>query len=159
MKINGKDYRTIWFDNNSVKIIDQTKLPHQFIIKDLKTVRDAINAIKTMEVRGAPLIGATAAYGLVLSILEKNDLTFLKKSSEALIEARPTAINLKWAVDRMMKKISGINSNEILKTALDEAGAIVEEDVIFCKNIGLNGLKIIEKIFNKKRYCKYFNPL
>ena len=59
----------------------------------------------------------------------------------------------------MMKKISGINSNEILKTALDEAGAIVEEDVIFCKNIGLNGLKIIEKIFNKKRYCKYFNPL
>ena len=151
MKINGKDYRTIWFDNNSVKIIDQTKLPHQFIIKDLKTVKDAIIAIKTMEVRGAPLIGATAAYGLVLSILEKNDLTFLKKSSEALIEARPTAINLKWAVDRMMKKISGINSNEILKTALDEAGAIVEEDVIFCKNIGLNGLKIIEKIFNKKK--------
>ena len=69
MKINGKDYRTIWFDNNSVKIIDQTKLPHQFIIKDLKTVKDAIIAIKTMEVRGAPLIGATAAYGLVLSIL------------------------------------------------------------------------------------------
>ena len=73
MKIEGKSYRTIWFDNNVVKIIDQTKLPHQFIIKDLKTSKDAINAIKTMEVRGAPLIGATAAYGLVLSIIEKND--------------------------------------------------------------------------------------
>ena len=71
MKIEGKSYKTIWFENNLVKIIDQTKLPHQFIIKDLKTVKDAINAIKTMEVRGAPLIGATAAYGLVLSIIEK----------------------------------------------------------------------------------------
>ena len=74
MKIEGKEYRTIWFDekNQSVKIIDQTKLPHQFIIKDLKTVKDSINAIKTMEVRGAPLIGATAAYGIVLSIIENN---------------------------------------------------------------------------------------
>ena len=93
MQINGKTYRTIWLENNIVKIIDQTKLPHQFIIKDLKTVKDSINAIKTMEVRGAPLIGATAAYGLVLSILEKNDQSFLKKSSEDLIASRPTAIN------------------------------------------------------------------
>ena len=151
MQINGKAYRTIWFENNIVKIIDQTKLPHQFIIKDLKTVKDSINAIKTMEVRGAPLIGATAAYGLVLSILEKNDQSFLKKSSEDLIASRPTAINLKWAVDRMMKKLSGINSNEVLKIALEEAKAIVEEDVTFCKNIGVNGLKIIEEIANKKK--------
>ena len=115
MKIEGKEYRTIWFDdkNKIVKIIDQTKLPHQFIIKDLKTVKDAINAIKTMEVRGAPLIGATAAYGLVLAILKNNDQSFLKKSSEDLINSRPPAINLKWAIDRMMKKLSGINSNEI----------------------------------------------
>ena len=151
MKIKGKEYRTIWFDNNVVKIIDQTKLPHQFIIKDLKTVEDSINAIKTMEVRGAPLIGATAAYGLVLSIIEKNDLSFLKKSSEDLIASRPTAINLKWAVDRMMKKLSGVNEKDILKIALDEAKTIVEEDISFCKNIGLNGLKIIEEIFNKKK--------
>ncbi len=151
MKIKGKEYRTIWFDNNIVKIIDQTKLPHQFIIKDLKTVEDSINAIKTMEVRGAPLIGATAAYGLVLSIIEKNDLSFLKKSSEDLIASRPTAINLKWAVDRMMKKLSGVNEKDILKIALDEAKTIVEEDISFCKNIGLNGLKIIEEIFNKKK--------
>ena len=150
MKIQGKSYRTIWFDSNIVKIIDQTKLPHQFTIKDLKTVKDAINAIKTMEVRGAPLIGATAAYGLVLSIIEKNDLSFLRKSSEDLISSRPTAINLKWSVDRMMKKLSGVNSNEILKIALEEAKIITEEDIRFCENIGLNGLKIIEKIAEKK---------
>jgi len=153
MKIEGKEYRTIWFDNENkvVKIIDQTKLPHQFIIKDLKTVKDAINAIKTMEVRGAPLIGATAAYGLVLAIMENNDQTFLKKSSEDLINSRPTAINLKWAVDRMMKKLSGVNSDQILNIALNEAKEICEEDVKFCENIGLNGLKIIEEIYNKKK--------
>ena len=151
MRIEGKEYRTIWFENNLVKIIDQTKLPHKFIIKELKTVEDCINAIKTMEVRGAPLIGATAAYGIVLSIIEKNDSSFLAKSSEKLIRSRPTAINLKWAVDRMMKKLSGKNNNEVLKIALDEAKVIIEEDINFCKNIGLNGLKIIEDIANKKK--------
>ena len=153
MKIEGKEYRTIWFDekNKVVKIIDQTKLPHKFIIKDLKKVKDAVNAIKTMEVRGAPLIGATAAYGLVLAIIENNDQSFLKKSSEDLINSRPTAINLKWAVDRMMKKLSGVNSNEILNIALIEAKEICEEDIKFCENIGLNGLKIIEEIYSKKK--------
>ena len=151
MRIEGKEYRTIWFENNVVKIIDQTKLPHQFIIKDLKTVKDAINAIKTMEVRGAPLIGATAAYGLVLAIMENNDQTFLKKSSEDLLNSRPTAINLKWAVNRMMKKLSGVNSDQILTIALNEAKEICEEDIKFCENIGLNGLKIIEEIYNKKK--------
>ena len=119
MRIEGKEYRTIWFDNNVIKIIDQTKLPHQFIIKDLKTVNDAINAIKVMEVRGAPLIGATAAYGLVLAIIENNDQSFLEKSAEDLIGSRPTAINLKWAVDRMMNKLSGINSDKILENSFE----------------------------------------
>ena len=153
MKIEGKEYCTIWFDkkNQFVKIIDQTKLPHQFIIKDLKTVQDIINAIKVMEVRGAPLIGGAAAYGIVLAVMEKNDINFIKQSSELLIQSRPTAINLKWAVDRMMKKLSGLNSNELLKVALDEAKIICEEDVKFCENIGLNGLKIIEEIYNKKK--------
>ena len=151
MRLNGKVFRTIWIDNNIVKIIDQTKLPHQFIIKDLKTIKDSIHAIKTMEVRGAPLIGATAAYGLVLSIIEKNDQSFLKKASEDLISSRPTAINLKWAVDRMMKKLSGVNSKEILNIAIKEAQNICEEDVNFSKNIGLNGLKIIEEIYKKKK--------
>tara|TARA_B110000046_G_scaffold182440_1_gene216454 strand:+ start:25 stop:1104 length:1080 start_codon:yes stop_codon:yes gene_type:complete len=153
MKIEGKEYRTIWFDkqNQVVKIIDQTKLPHQFIVKSLKTAKDAINAIKIMEVRGAPLIGATAAYGLVLSIIENKDQAFLKKSAENLIEARPTAINLKWAVDRIMNKLSGINSDEILDIALNEAKEICEEDIRFCENIGLNGLKVIEEIYSKKK--------
>ena len=151
MRIEGKEYRTIWFENNLVKIIDQTKLPHKFEVKELKTVNDAINAIKTMEVRGAPLIGATAAYGLVLAILKNNDQTFLKKASEDLINSRPTAINLKWAVDRMMQKLSGVNSEKILEIAQNEANEICEEDIKFCENIGLNGLKIIEEIYNKKK--------
>ena len=151
MRIEGKEYRTIWFENNIVKIIDQTKLPHQFIIKDLRTVEDSINAIKVMEVRGAPLIGATAAYGLVLAIIENNDQSFLKKSAEDLISSRPTAINLKWAVDRMMNKLSGVNSDKILEIALNEAKNTCEEDIKFCKNIGLNGLEIIEEIYNKKK--------
>ena len=151
MKIEGKEYRTIWFENNVVKIIDQTKLPHQFIIKDLKTVKDAINAIKVMEVRGAPLIGGTAAYGMALAVQENNDPEFIKKSAEELIQSRPTAINLKWAVDRMMKKLSGINSDQILDIALNEAKEICDEDEKFCENIGINGLKIIEEIYNKKK--------
>ena len=121
MRIEGKEYRTIWYEKSVVKIIDQTKLPHNFVIKELKTVKDAINAIEVMEVRGAPLIGATAAYGIVLAIQESNDLEFIKKSSNELIQSRPTAINLKWAVDRMMKKLSGINSDQILDIALKEA--------------------------------------
>ena len=151
MKIEGKEYRTIWFENNVVKIIDQTKLPHQFIIKDLKTVKDAINAIKVMEVRGAPLIGGTAAYGIALAVQENNDPEFIRKSAEELIQSRPTAINLKWAVDRMMNKLSGINSDQILDIALNEAKEICDEDEKFCENIGINGLKIIEEIYNKKK--------
>jgi len=151
MRINGRALRTIWFEDDKVKIIDQTKLPHQFIIKDLKTVKDAINAIKVMEVRGAPLIGGTAAYGIVLAIIEKNDLSFINQAAEDLINSRPTAINLKWAVDRMLKKIKGVNSKEILTLALNEAKAICEEDIGFCKSIGEHGLKIIEAIYKKKK--------
>ena len=144
MKIEGKEYRTIWYDGKVVKIIDQTKLPHQFIIKELKNIKDVINAIKIMEVRGAPLIGGTAAYGIALAIQENNDREFIKESAEELIQSRPTAINLKWAVDRIMKKLSGINSDQILDKALKEAKEICDKDVKFCENIGINGLKIIE---------------
>ena len=151
MRIEGKEYRTIWYEENVVKIIDQTKLPHRYIIKELKTVKDAINAIKVMEVRGAPLIGGTAAYGMALAVKENNDPEFIKKSSEELIQSRPTAINLKWAVDRMMKKLSGINSDQILDIALNEAKEICSEDEKFCENIGINGLRVIEEIYNKKK--------
>ena len=151
MRIEEKEYRTIWFEENVVKIIDQTKLPHQFIIKELKTAKDAVNAIKVMEVRGAPLIGGTAAYGIALAVQENNDSEFIKKSAKELIQSRPTAINLKWAVDRMMNKLSGINSDKILDIALKEAKEICDEDERFCENIGVNGLKIIEEIYNKKK--------
>ncbi len=150
MKIGGENYRTIWYERREVKIIDQTKLPHKFLIKSLKNVRDVVHAIKNMEVRGAPLIGATAAYGLVLAIQENDDLSFLKKSSVELINTRPTAINLKWAVDRMMKKLSGLNSDKILDIAISEANSICKEDELSCEQIGLNGLKIIEDIYKKK---------
>ncbi|MBD1139248.1 S-methyl-5-thioribose-1-phosphate isomerase, partial [Pelagibacterales bacterium SAG-MED46] len=103
------------------------------------------------EVRGAPLIGATASYGIVLAIQESKDTDFIKKSAEELIQSRPTAINLKWAVDRMMKKLAGINSDKILDIALNEAKEICNEDEKFCENIGINGLKIIEEIYNKKK--------
>jgi len=151
MRIQGKEYRTIWYEEKVVKIIDQTKLPHQFIIKDLNSVKDAINAIKIMEVRGAPLIGGTAAYGIVLAIQESTEKEFINKSAEELIQSRPTAINLKWAVDRMMNKLSGINSDQILNIALQEAKEICDEDEKFCENIGINGLRIIEEIYNKKK--------
>ena len=151
MKIQNKEYRTIWYEGNVVKIIDQTKLPHQFVIKDLKKVKDTVNAIKIMKVRGAPLIGATAAYGIALAIQENNDYEFLKKSAEELIQARPTAINLKWAVDRMMKKLSGISIDQLLDIALSEAQEICDEDEKFCENIGINGLQLIEEIYNKKK--------
>ena len=149
MRINGKKYRTIWYEDDVVKIIDQTKLPHQFIIKDLKTIKDAVKAIKTMEVRGAPLIGGTAAYGIVLAIQENKNLDFIKKSSEELVNSRPTAINLQWAIHRMNNKLSFVKSDELLDVALKEAKLICDEDVKFCENIGLNGLKIIEEIYNK----------
>jgi methylthioribose-1-phosphate isomerase len=151
MRIQGKEYRTIWYQEKVVKIIDQTKLPHQFIIKDLNSVKEAINAIKVMEVRGAPLIGGTAAYGIVLAIQESTEKEFINKSAEELIQSRPTAINLKWAVDRMMNKLSGINSDQILNIALQEAKEICDEDEKFCENIGINGLRIIEEIYNKKK--------
>ena len=130
MRIEEKEYRTIWFERNVVKIIDQTKLPHQFVIKELKTAKDAVNAIKVMEVRGAPLIGGTAAYGIALAVQENNDPEFIKKSAKELIQSRPTAINLKWAVDRMMNKLSGINYDKILDIALKEAKEINSSKII-----------------------------
>jgi len=153
MKINGVKYKTIWFDEEKevAKIIDQTKLPHKFVIKELSSVKDAINAIKTMEVRGAPLIGGTAAFGLVLAIKENNSLDFIKKSSEELVASRPTAINLQWAVHRMNNKLSFVEPGDLFKVALNEAKEICKEDEGFCESIGKNGLNIIEDIYNKKK--------
>ena len=133
MRIDGKEYRTIWYENNVVKIINQTKLPHKFTIKELKNVKDTVHAIKTMEVRGAPLIGGTAAYGIALAARENHNPEFIKKSAEELIQSRPTAINLKWAVDRLMKKLSGINSDQILDMALKKLKEYAMKMLSFAK--------------------------
>lgn len=150
MKIDGKHYKTIWFDNKekSVKIIDQTKLPHQFIIKSISNCQQMVEAIVNMEVRGAPLIGGAAAYGIALSLIEKQDINYLKQNYEKLLKSRPTAVNLKWAIDRMMEKLF---ANLSVSSALTEADTICNEDISFCKSIGENGLKIIENIYSKKK--------
>ena len=103
-----------------------------------------------MEVRGAPLIGATAAYGIALAIKENNDLKFIKKSSEKLVNARPTAINLQWAVHRMNNKLSFIKSENLFDVAINEAKEICNEDINFCENIGLEGLKLLRKYIIRK---------
>ena len=101
MKVDGKPYRTIWLapDGKTVQVIDQTLLPHQFVVRDLKNVVNATNAIKTMVVRGAPLIGAAAAYGMALAMDEDPSDAALAGAYKLLLESRPTAVQLRWALD------------------------------------------------------------
>ena len=153
MKINNKHYQTIWYDKGSstVKIIDQTKLPHEFIIKDIYNVDEMVNAIFTMEVRGAPLIGGAAAFGVALAAKEKKDLDFIKYKGNILIQSRPTAINLEWAVNRMINKLTNVEVHNLFEVAIQEAQEIIIEDVSFCKNIGIHGFKIIDEIYKTKK--------
>ena len=138
MKINGKHYRTIWVkkgDNKTIQIIDQRSLPHKLVIEDLKSVDDFARAIREMHVRGAGLIGATAGFGMYIACLEapENDFeNFIKESGEKLKKTRPTAINLKWAVERQIKVIKKENSiNEKIKIAFKTAQKIADEDADF----------------------------
>ena len=147
-------FRTIWTTNdNYVEVIDQRMLPHNLVNVKLKTYKDAEEAIKNMTVRGAPLIGATAAYGVYLALremIEKElDGTYLDDAFIALRNSRPTAINLFWALDRMQKSLD--ESDNFLETAWNEAGKIVEEDVETCRMIGVQGLPIIEEISKRKK--------
>ena len=157
MKVDGQDIRTIWLDNNEkvVKIIDQRKLPHEFIIVDLKTVDDAITAIKDMYVRGAPLIGATGAYAVYLAAVTApggeihND--YLKKEAGRIRAARPTAVNLSWGVDKVIRAIIELESaEEKIKAARETAGAIAEQEVENCRKIGEHGMTLIEELSRKK---------
>ena len=160
MKIKGKNYRTIWFDEkkSEVNIIDQTKLPHKLVIKRLNNFDESVNAIKTMEVRGAPLIGGTAAYGITLAIKADPSNENLRQVSSKLLEARPTAVNLKWAVDRMNSELKDVLEKERYQASLEKAKEICDEDVSFCKKIGEFGKKIIED-FLKKTDKKEINIL
>ena len=147
-------FRTIWItEDNYVEVIDQRKLPHNHVNVKLTTYKDAEIAIKNMTVRGAPLIGATAAYGVYLAVremIEKQlDGSFLEEAFLALRKSRPTAINLFWALDRMRKVLD--ESENFLDTAWTEAAKIVEEDVETCRLLGVHGLPIIEEISTRKK--------
>ena len=154
MLINNKTYRTIWYDNisESVKIIDQTKLPFKLEVISLKKLDDVIRAINEMKVRGAPLIGATAAYGVYLAFKELKNKSKIMEAASKIKATRPTAINLFWAVNKMLSKIDdNLNTNEIEKVLFTEAEEICENDIEQCKKIGINGLEIIKKIYKDKK--------
>lgn len=146
-------FRTIWpTADKYVEVIDQRQLPHELVVVKLTTYKDAENAIKEMIVRGAPLIGATAAYGIYLAIREmvENELdgSFLDQAFSDLRASRPTAVNLFWALDKMRAAID--DADDFLKTSWEAAAALVEEDVETCRMIGVHGLPIIEEISARK---------
>ena len=153
MKINGKDWKTIWLtDNLEIQVIDQTFLPYQFKIKTIKNIEDTFLAIKNMIVRGAPLIGVTGAYGFALGIKENASDERLIKYSNFLKSSRPTAVNLSWAIDRIYKKVYRITEDERFDAAIREAQAIEKEDIKMCSKIGDNGLKVIKSILKQKYF-------
>ena len=147
--------RPIWLDDASdtVHIIDQRRLPHEVIILHLKETADAVDAIKDMCVRGAPLIGVTAAYGVFLAVRwAQGDLKIIEQAGQTLKAARPTAVNLAWAVDRMVAKLSNITDAESqISVARQEAAIIAEEEVLNCRKIGEHGLPLIEAFSKTKR--------
>jgi methylthioribose-1-phosphate isomerase len=152
MKIDGKPTRTIWLeaDGKSVGIIDQTRLPHRFVTARLANLADAAHAIQSMQVRGAPLIGATAAYGMWLALRDDASDAALERAYAALLATRPTAINLKWALDEMLAVMRNRPRTERAAIALRRAGEIAEEDVAINQAIGRHGLPLIEEIAARK---------
>ena len=166
MKVNGQHYHTIWeHSSNShiIQIIDQRALPHKFKVEDLVTVDDVLRALMEMHVRGAGLIGATGAYGMYLAALqasrEQNGFTFMAAAAEVLKAARPTAINLAWAIQRQLHCISAdMTSEELVANTLTTARAIAHDDVQACYQIGQHGLSLIHKLSSQKTQ-KTFNIL
>jgi methylthioribose-1-phosphate isomerase len=150
MKINGTPFRTIWPAADSVEIIDQTRLPHEFVTLRLNTMRDAERAIRDMQVRGAPLIGVTAAYGVALSMKDHASDAALAASCDVLLAARPTAVNLRWGVERMRAFLAPLPESERAEAAWQEAARIADEDVQICSSLGEHGSEIIKAIHRKK---------
>jgi len=152
MKIDGKPYRTIWLnqDGKSVEIIDQTKLPHVFETVTLRTLDDAARAISTMQVRGAPLIGATAAYGVALALRSDASDETLDRACEVLAATRPTAVNLRWALDEMQKAVRNQPRDKRVAAAFARAAEICNEDVETNRKIGEHGLGLIRAHADKK---------
>jgi methylthioribose-1-phosphate isomerase len=153
MKVDGVAFRSVWVEDDgwSVGIIDQTKLPHAFATLSLTTPAAAAHAIGSMQVRGAPLIGAVAAYGLCLQARTDASDAALGHAYAALAATRPTAVNLKWALDRVMAAIAGLGTQARAAAAYAEAAAIAEDDVATCRAIGRHGLGLIETAAARRR--------
>jgi methylthioribose-1-phosphate isomerase len=153
MKVDGKATRTIWLepDGASVGIIDQTQLPHRFVTARLRTLGETAHAIRSMQVRGAPLIGAAAAFGLWLELREDASDEALERGAATLLATRPTAINLKWALDEVIAAVRNRPRAERAAAALKRAQEIAEEDVAINQAIGRHGLALIEEIAAGKK--------
>ena len=152
MKLDGVPSRTIWLERDgwSVGILDQTLLPHKLVRLTLKTVDEAAHAIKSMQVRGAPLIGVTAAYGVALAMRVDASDASLDHAVTFLGEQRPTAVNLRWALEDLRATLSPLAVNVRAAAAYARAAELAEEDVETCRRIGINGLKLIKDIADKK---------
>ncbi len=154
MLVNQRHFRTIWADCSanhfSVNIIDQTRLPHAFVIAEIQSLEQMVHAIKTMQVRGAPLIGASAAYGIALAALQDVTDRGLQSAAQNLIASRPTAVNLAWAVQRMLKVLLHLPADIRREAAWAEAASIAEEDIVLNQAIGKHGLGVIQAMYQHK---------
>jgi methylthioribose-1-phosphate isomerase len=161
MKVEGKHIRSIWLeaDGWSVGAIDQRRLPHDFVVARLTTCDSAADAIRSMLVRGAPLIGATAAYGVALAMRADGSDSALDAACKTLIATRPTAINLKWALDELRFALRPLPSSQRAKAAYSRAGEIAEQDIAINKAIGQHGLALIEAIVATKKPGERVNVL
>jgi methylthioribose-1-phosphate isomerase len=151
MKVDGQPYRTVWLndDGTSVSVIDQTLLPHRFKIAEWHTVDDVAEGIRNMVVRGAPLIGASAGYGIALGMLRDPSDKGFQRACELLFASRPTAVNLRWALDRMRDALLSLCPNDRAAAAVAVAGKICDEDVSNCSAIGEHGCSLIEQAWDK----------
>lgn len=161
MKIEGKIYRTIWLadDARSVQVIDQTRLPFEFATVTLANVSEAAHAIRAMTVRGAPLIGATAAYGLALAMADDPSEAHLENASAALQATRPTAVNLAWALGEMRRHLNPVPPSERRAAAYALAARICEDDVAQCHAIGQHGAAVIKNLWEQGGRATTFNVL
>jgi methylthioribose-1-phosphate isomerase len=152
MKVQGRPMRTIWLarDGRTVEIIDQTRLPHELVIVGLQRLEDAARAIRMMQVRGAPLIGATAAYGVALGLAEDPSDAGLETAIAALAATRPTAMNLRWALEEMRRAVLAVPEGRRFAVALARAGEIAEADVAINRAIGEHGVRLIEAAWRHK---------
>jgi len=152
MKVNNINYRTIIGSEskNSIQIIDQTELPHKFVLKEIKTLDEVIHSIQKMWVRGAPLIGVTAAYGFAIALKESQSDEFINKVKEKLISARPTAVNLAWAIEAIAEHVKRVAPTKRYGEAWSYAEKLAEEDIQTNQKIGLHGLDLL-KSFKKDK--------